>query len=256
VSTASPAVVALHGFGDSGSCWRPWLRRAGLDGSASTPNLIAHGGRALPVGSPFTHEALVRDVVPAVETVVATRGPVLLAGHSLGASTAVGVAATRPDLVAGLLLEDPPWSAPSSPAEDAAEEERNDFGDWLAGLAGTDHEGRLGWVRARHPHWAPDEASAWAESKAQVDLALFDAPQHWLRRTWWPVARSVRCPVTLLRGSVSRGGACASEVAATLGGLAGWQVVTVHAAGHDVRRDAPAATAAAVRALLERSRGR
>lgn len=253
---AAPPVVALHGFGDSGLCWLPFLTRAGLADRATTPHLLAHGGRSLPAGSPFTHDALVRDVVPAVEKVVAALGPVLLAGHSLGASTALGVAASRPDLVAGLLLEDPPWSPPVSPVADAAEEQRNDFADWLAGLAGTDHTGRLGWLRARHPGWAQDEAAAWAESKTQVDLALFAARQRWLRRTWWPVARSVRCPVTLLRGSVSRGGACSPEVAARLAGLAGWQVVTVPGAGHDVRRDAPDATAAAVHALVERSRER
>jgi pimeloyl-ACP methyl ester carboxylesterase len=251
--TAAPAVLALHGFGDSGACWRPFLTRVGL-ADARAPHLLAHGGRAMPARTAFAHEVLVGDALPAVQAEADRHGrPVVLLGHSLGASTAAGIAATRPDLVAGLLLEDPPWSEPVSPAADAAEEQRNDFLDWLVGLAGTDHAGRVGWVRPRHPGWPDDEVTAWAQAKAQVDLDLFAAAQHWLRRSWEPVAAAVRCPVTLLRGSAARGSACTAGAAARLADLAGWQVVTVALAGHDVRRDAPGAAEAALHALLERA---
>lgn len=247
----TPDLVALHGFGDAGACWRPFLRRAGLDARTRTPNLLAHGGRAMPAGVPFAHAAHVADLAPVVAGAArACRGRVVLLGHSLGASTALGLAVALPDLVAGLVLEDPPWSPPAGGAADAEAERHNDFLDWLVGLQGSDHEGRAGWVRDRHPGWADDEVQAWAVAKTQVDLALFDAHQHWLRRGWAAVAQQVSCPAVLLRGAPERGGACHPEVATALGELPGWLVRTVPAAGHDVRRDAPEQAARAVHELL------
>jgi pimeloyl-ACP methyl ester carboxylesterase len=246
-----PPLVALHGFGDAGECWLPFLRRAGLDDAAHTPHLLAHGGRTMPADLPFSHEALVADVLPQVAAAArAGASPVVLLGHSLGASTAAGVAAAAPDLVAALVLEDPPWSPPRTPAQDAAAERHNDFLDWLVGLQGSDDAGRQGWVRHRHPDWPDDEVQAWAQAKARVDLALFGADQRWLRRGWGQVAVQVRCPVLLLRGHEGRGAACHRQVAEALAALPRWQVLTLPTAGHDVRRDAPQQAARAVHALL------
>jgi pimeloyl-ACP methyl ester carboxylesterase len=246
-----PPLVALHGFGDDGECWRPFLRRAGLDDATRTPHLLAHGGRPMPVGLAFSHEALVADVLPQVAAAARDAGrPVVLLGHSLGASTAAGVAAAAPGLVAALVLEDPPWSPARTPVEDAEAERHNDFLDWLVGLQGSDDDGRQGWVRQRHPGWPDDEVQAWAQAKTRVDLALFGADQHWLRRGWGTVAAQVRCPVLLLRGEPERGAACHPQVADTLAALPGWQARTVTTAGHDVRRDAPQQTARAVHEVL------
>jgi pimeloyl-ACP methyl ester carboxylesterase len=238
-------VVALHGFSDSGACMLPFLRRLGRP-DAATPALLGHGGRPMPPGLGFTHEALVADAARAVAALVDEAGaPAVLIGHSLGASTAAGVAASAPQLVALLVVEDPPWQWPVSPVEDQAEEQRNSHRPWLEGLQGTDQAGRLAWLHANHPGWPSDEQEPWAQSKTQVDLALFDAPQRWLRRTWSRVTEQVRCPTLLLVGEPAQGSACAAAVAAHHA-QRGWTVERVAGAGHNVRRDAPERTAALV----------
>lgn len=253
-SAMSAPVVALHGFSDSGACMRPFVHRLSV-ADAVTPDLLAHGGRAMPPETGFTHEALVADVLDAVAAVAAERDePVVLIGHSLGASTAAGVAAAAPEIVRALVLEDPPWQVPIAPGgEDPADrqaEQANGHRPWLQGLAGTDHKGRLGWLRANEPGWPADEHDPWAQAKAQVDLRLFDAPQRWLRRTWQRVVDAVACPTLLVVGDPGRGAACEAGVAETLTHRPGWAVQRL-ATGHNVRREQPDRLVALLRAYLE-----
>lgn len=83
-----------------------------------TPDARGHG-RSPDVPGPVTPELLLRDVVAFLTTVVG--GPAHLAGHSMGASTALHVALRHPGLVRRLILvsasirpsrlrgPDPPW---------------------------------------------------------------------------------------------------------------------------------------------------
>lgn len=249
-------LVALHGFGDSGECLGPFLRRLRAP-DAHTPDLLAHGGRAMPPGLPFSHESLVHDALAAVRSVAERSGrAVVLMGHSLGASTAVGVAAAAPGLVSALVLEDPPWQVPVHPDGDSDADRRaeqvNDHRPWLEGLQSTDHEGRVAWLRQNNPGWPRDEHDPWARAKAQVDLALFDAPQHWLRRTWAPAVEAVSAPALLMVGEPGRGAACHADVASHVAHLDSWRVQRVTGAGHNLRREQPDTVAAIVADLIGR----
>jgi pimeloyl-ACP methyl ester carboxylesterase len=237
-------LIAIHGFADSGECMRPFLQRVGRP-DAHAPNLLAHGGRPMPPGVAFSHDELVADMLTEVRRVSRAAGrPVAMLGHSLGASTAAGVAAAAPDLVCALVLEDPPWQVPAN--TDRAADEDNSHRPWLEGLRSTDHEGRHGWLQANNPGWPIDELDPWAHSKVQVDLALFDAEQHWLRRSWPSVVRDVACPTLLMVGDPRRGAACAPDVADALSGRPGWTVRRIDGAGHNLRREQPSAVAALV----------
>lgn len=252
-------LVAVHGFGDSGACMRPFLGRLGRpDGYA--PHLMAHGGRAMPPATAFSHDNLVRDLLDVVQRAVEKSGaPVTLLGHSLGASTAAGVAAVAPQLVGTLVLEDPPWKVPDAldgtSAEDRAVDSENGHRPWLEGLQSTDHQGRLGWLRDNNPGWPEAERDPWAQAKADVDLALFDAPQTWLRRSWPPVARDVRCPTLLMVGDPTLGAACEPGVAERLSAVPGWTVRRIDGAGHNLRREQPETVAELVQRFLVASRG-
>ena len=251
------ALVALHGFSDAPGCLHPFLTALGV-ADAVTPALVAHDGRPMPADVPFTDEVLVADAREAVADTAHSRGaPVVLMGHSLGASTAAGVAATAPHLVCALVLEDPPWQPPVSPDgtsdADRAAESENGHRPWLVGLAGTDDEGRRGWIREHHACWPDDEWAPWARAKPAVDLRLFDAPQRWLRRRWRDVATRVSCPTLLLVGEADRDTACAPEVSRELAELPGWTVGVVPGAGHNVRRDQRDLTVAGVTGFLRRS---
>jgi len=172
-------------------------------------------------------------------------------GHSMGASTAVGVAAARPELVALLVLEDPPWTSPQDPAADAAAERRNEHRPWIEGLQASGPAGRAGWLDRESPHWPVDEREAWSSAKASVDVRLFDQPQHWVRRSWQPLVAAVRCPGLLVIGEPSHGSATAPSVAGAIARAPGWQVLQVAGAGHSVRRDARGVLAGVVAGFLE-----
>ena len=249
-------LVALHGFGDSPACLAPFLSRLGTIDVVAPP-LLAHAGRRMPRDVGFTHDALVHDVLETVRDVADSAGaPVTMLGHSLGASTAAGVAAAAGDLVRALVLEDPPWQVPSTPdgdgEDDRVAELLSDHRPWLDGLQRTDHDGRLAWVADHHPHWPLDEWDPWARAKAAVDLFLFDAPQRWLRRQWRGVAAAIECPVLLLTGDTEHDTACKPGVSHELATLPGWSVVQVQGAGHNVRRDRRDEAVALVRSFLAR----
>ena len=103
--TKREAVVLLHGLGSARSTWDPIV-----------PVLI-NQRRALPfdqrghvesshASGTYTLEHYVPDAIAFCESIETQ--PVVLVGHSLGGVVAASVARTRPDLVRGLLLEDPP----------------------------------------------------------------------------------------------------------------------------------------------------
>jgi len=227
-------VVLLHGFCDDGTCWAPVAVALAGDGwDVVLPDARGHGHTAMPAGEPFTHEAHVAD---AVAVVAGLDNPVVLVGHSLGANTAAGVAAARPDLVRRLVLEDPPWAPPGDPAADAAADAANPYEDWLRGLQAIDESARAAAAAVEHPRWSADNLAAWAASKGRVDPRLFAAEQRFLRRSWPAVARRVQSPTLMFTGETDLGAALDPETARVLSGL-GWRVLRVPGTGHHVRRD-------------------
>ncbi|MFI7061637.1 alpha/beta hydrolase [Kribbella sp. NPDC050124] len=101
-----PAVVLLHG---QGSRWQ--------DHQRVLPTLVeghhvfaidvpGHGSSAALPASSYTLSNVGELLAQTIEQVVTE--PAIVSGHSSGGLVALGIAANRPDLVRGLLLEDPP----------------------------------------------------------------------------------------------------------------------------------------------------
>ncbi|MFC8500953.1 alpha/beta fold hydrolase [Pedococcus sp. NPDC057267] len=102
-------VLALHSISSNGLAWRPLAATLAGRVSVVAPDLR---GRAESCGLRSTGLAdHVRDVVAVIEHLGLDR-PVL-AGHSMGAFVAALAAASRPDLVGGVLLLDGGLSYPS-----------------------------------------------------------------------------------------------------------------------------------------------
>ena len=121
-----PVLLLLHGFSDSGPCWADAIERWRQTFSVVTWDARGHGR------SPrFTADQLavgpgalmVADAVTAAEQLAARSGAAIgVVGHSMGGSTAAGLALARPDLVAALVLEDPALPGlPGGPGENQAE---------------------------------------------------------------------------------------------------------------------------------------
>ena len=107
----SPArIVALHGWGRTGSDFVGVL--AGLDALAI--HLPGFGPTAMP-DAVWGTDDYARLIADAIEPF----GPVVLVGHSFGGRIAVRLAASRPELVSGLVLTGAPlvrMAPPSKPS--------------------------------------------------------------------------------------------------------------------------------------------
>ncbi|WP_448059371.1 alpha/beta fold hydrolase [Cellulomonas hominis] len=105
VTGTGPLVVLVPGMGDLASTWRDVAGPLAAAGHrVAVTDLRGHGGS----GTTFaTHgdAATGADLLALVEHLDA--GPAVLAGNSMGASSAAWAAAERPDLVAGLVLVAP-----------------------------------------------------------------------------------------------------------------------------------------------------
>jgi pimeloyl-ACP methyl ester carboxylesterase len=100
-----PAVVCEPGLGASSVGWSR-IR----DGLAATTLVVTYDRPGLGASPARTGErgvrSLTEDLAHTIE-VACQGGPAVVVGHSLGATIARRLAATRPDLVAGLVLIDP-----------------------------------------------------------------------------------------------------------------------------------------------------
>lgn len=95
-------VLAIHGVTEHGQTWE---HLAGYlpEISIVAPDLLGHGRSSW--AAPWTIDA---NVAALAELVGTQRGqPVVVVGHSFGGAVALQLAATRPDLVAALVLLDP-----------------------------------------------------------------------------------------------------------------------------------------------------
>lgn len=256
--TGAPVpVVLLHGFTDSAACWPTVLPRYTAAGRRVVAlDARGHGGRPLP-DEPFTVAALAADA--AEELRALGLGPALVVAHSMGGLTAEELALSAPDLVAGLVLEDPAW------LDEAARAEASDSGNrplWLAPLieaaAGRTIEEIAAGGRRDNPHWSEPEILGWAEATRGLDPRLVEVPHDWTAREWVSALADVRVPVTLLTGDPGSAIVTDDQVARARDALGTapdglLTHVPVPGAGHCIRRDAPEAYLAALDAALARA---
>ncbi len=143
-------------------------------------------------------ETMLADAVAVLESLDGKGlGRPLLVGHSMGGGTAGAVAASRPDLIRGAVLEDPALG--EDPSESLADrlragDERVDD----AQLWHDDPETALAMGLADNEGWPPDEYPGWARSKTQTDLSMLATGQARVRRSWLDVAAEIAAPSLML----------------------------------------------------------
>ncbi len=93
------AILLLHGQASTHRWWDPVATRLAARHRVVRFDHRGHGQSSAPAGG-YTVDSLAADAVDVLDRLGLAR--VVLAGHSLGAAVALTVAATRPDLVAGL----------------------------------------------------------------------------------------------------------------------------------------------------------
>jgi pimeloyl-ACP methyl ester carboxylesterase len=113
-----PPVLVLHGITQSTATWG-WLV-SHLADSHRVVRLDFRGhGRSGRTPGAYAFPGYVADATAICEQVLGGQ-PAVLVGHSLGGGTAAAVAQTRPDLVRGVVLEDPAIMTPPAPDDPGA----------------------------------------------------------------------------------------------------------------------------------------
>ena len=229
------SVIMLHGITDSALCWGRVASGLRKEYDVILPDARGHGFSNAPETG-YGVEERAADVAGLIEALKLSR-PVLV-GHSMGAETAVAVAALYPDLVRAAVLEDPPWpgrfwgSTPEERDERAAQ--------WRAEiLAHKDRskEALIAQARDQHPDWSEEELDPWAEAKLQVSpniSAVVLAP----RRRWTDYIRQARCPLLLITGDPDHGAIVTPKTTAEASQLwSSGHCVHIPNAGHSIHRD-------------------
>ncbi len=108
---AAPPLLLLHGVTRRWQCFLPVVDAFSLRFRVHALDFRGHG-RSDRETNGYRVVDYVRDAVEFVRTVL--REPAVIYGHSLGAMVAAATAAKLPDLVRGVVLEDPPFDTMGS----------------------------------------------------------------------------------------------------------------------------------------------
>lgn len=234
-------LILLHGFSDAGLCWTRVARDLEADYDVIMPDARGHGGSER-AGAGYDAARRASEAAGMIRALGLDH--VALAGHSMGAMTAAEVAAGNPDLVACLILEDPPWrdATPSAGGR----------WDYIRRCQQLPADQVPAYCRELHPGWDEVEVQPWVDAKRQFDLALLDAPRAGSSLPWREVAAAIRCPLLLLTADTDLGAIVTPEAGAEAARLARGQVEHIAGAGHNIRREQYPAYRAAFLEFLHR----
>lgn len=261
---AGPPLALLHGVTRHGRDWAPLVPALAASWQPHLLDFRGHGQSGRADGA----YAVVDYLADAVQLVRAIGRPLVVLGHSLGAMIAAAVAAQVPDLVRGVVLEDPPFETlgreirkTSFHSQFSQTRELLDrtwptadaLAHALAELCIADpttrQTFRLGDVRD------PASLRFLASCLLQVDPAVLDplVSGRWLAGFDWPeLVTQITCPVLLLRGDVRAGGMLSDTDSDCLTRRAKHLIsVSFPGVGHQIHQTDPAGMMRLVHPFLE-----
>ena len=259
----APRATFLHGAGLNAHTWDTTLLHLGEPALAI--DLAGHGDSSWREDAAYVGRALAPDIAAALDAW--TDRPQVVVGHSLGGLTAAALAASRPDLVAQVVVVDitpgiDPTGGPAQlraffagPTDWATREELVEkalsFG--LGGSRSAAERGVFLNTRVRpdgRVEWKHHFAHLAAAAAAGTDTATPDAVRAVLASTGWDDIAAVRAPLLLVRGDH---GFVRAEDARELTARVQGAEVRVVATGHNVQEEDPAGLAALVRDRVDRA---
>ena len=248
--TGKPQLLLLHGVMDNGLCWTPVARDLQARFDVIMPNARGHG-RTRGSLENFSYPQLADDVAALIGA-LSLEKPSLF-GHSMGAMTSVVVAASYPDLVRAIVLEDPPFideSTLKSEGNVPAAENLQAFQNILS-LKTMSPKERLVAARNYNPTWDEAELGPWTDSKIEFDPGIFQHLQ--VMFPWREMLSAITCPILLVTGDPAAGAIVTPQVAQEVASL--WQrgeVIQIQGAGHCIHRDRYAETMPQIQDFLSR----
>ncbi|MEL0048869.1 MAG: alpha/beta hydrolase [Gammaproteobacteria bacterium] len=235
-----PALLLAHGFTDNGLCWSRTADALSADFDVVMVDARNHGMSGT---GPADVNSLAEDLATVVTKL--KLGPANALGHSVGANVVTALAADYPQLVARLVLEDPPWRSAtkerdtkSTDAEAAAKKATSRdlaFRKLVARMAKFSDAEMLQLGQKQHPSWSAQDYAPWGLSNRQVSA---DARALLTMGDWQSFAQRVACPSLLIHADASLGGIVTPETAQFVQQLNPcFTAVRVRHAGHNIRRE-------------------
>lgn len=245
-----PVIILLHGVMDDGLGWIPAARDLQGNFDVIMTDARGHGktGGAL---KDFTYRLLADDVAALIGALELKK--VYLFGHSMGAMTAAMAAASYPELVRAVVLEDPPFreDAPVQAESEQAAAQLVQFFQSILALKDLPPEQRLAGAHQYNPLWDEVELEPWIESKISFNPEVFQHLEHGV--AWREILPRISCPVLLVTGDPASHAIVTPPVAQEAANL--WQqgeVIHIAGAGHCIHRDRYAETMPQIQAFLNR----
>lgn len=241
-----PAMLMLHGITDNGLCWSRVA--ADLQDRYDIVMTDARGhGRSDRLQEGLDTHMLAADAAGVIRGLGLDK-PVVF-GHSMGAITAIALAAFYPELVGALLLEDPPLRETPLPAppNEFLEQQRREF----AALSAMSPAERTARGAALNPNWHATEIEPWVQSKTEVDPLVLQQYRRFGGYEWRDALSRIQCPGLLITGDPDKMAIVTPETAATAVEVwKGGTVAHIAGTGHCVHRDDYETTMAAIDAFL------
>lgn len=241
-SAEAPLLVLVNSLGTDLRVWDGFLPRLGADLAFLRYDKRGHGLTDATAG-PYSIQGLAEDLARLLEARGAEQS--MVCGLSIGGMIAQSLAATRPDLVRGLILMDTAHKIGTAEM----------WSDRIAairagGISSIADAILLRWFSPDFHRDRPDELAGWRNMLTRTPLEGYLACCAAIRDAdLTEAARSIKVPTLCMVGD--QDGSTPPELVAELAGLVpGACLVTIEGAGHLPCVERPDATAAAITSFL------
>jgi N-formylmaleamate deformylase len=238
-----PALVIVHGITDMGLAWSRVARALEQDYDVIMYDRRGHGRSEKPETG-YTFPIHAADLVALIAALDLERPRVI--GHSSGAAAAMLAAASQPNLMACLILEDPNWGTGWGDFSAGAEGIRR----WVLSLGSKTREEFVAEYREGNPDWTDEEVALMAETKVHVSpniVQSFDQSEP----PWRDALPRIACPILLITADPPKGIVTPEDAQQMAGIWREGKVVRIEGAGHMVHFDRYEPFVEAVRAFLD-----
>lgn len=248
--TGKTPLVFTHGITDNGLCFSPIAAQLEDEFEIVLYDSRGHGKSEAPQAKANTFDRA-QDLAGLIHALGLSK-PCLI-GHSMGAVTVMLCAGLYPQLPGRIVLEDPP---PFEMLASVTEESLAAHRQWRAFAAANKQKSidqLIEQNRKDSPAWLETERLPWAQSKQQYSLTVFDEGPVDLTLAKQTISQ-ITCPALLLTADLLKGAMYPSALADDLvASLPSATHTHIPGAGHNIRRDQPAAFLQAVRSFLQGS---
>lgn len=222
-----PPLILMHGLTDNGLCWSRVAENLEPDFDIIMLDGRGHGASSLPEsGGNVDHAQDIAEFVTGLRLIA----PIVL-GHSIGALAAMEFAAVRGELLAKLILEDPPLRKDitfNHPERISA------FRKQVTAYRSMSIEDIVRTGKKQHPNWADQEFSEWAAGKQQVDPEIAARLQF---LAWQECIKRLRTPTLIIRGENDDGIVTAEKAKEARALNPRVESIALPEAGHNAHRE-------------------